>query len=115
MADVITTTTINRKSVWGDRRAVSATLAFDTGDYVTGGIPVTAAQFGLSVLDEIIPLGAALDVAATPSALLARWVYSASAPKIQLFESAGAGASLTEKPAEAMGTGATMRVLAIGY
>jgi hypothetical protein len=48
MAGVVTTTTINRTGVWGDRKMVSATLAFDTGDYAAGGVAITPGQFGLS-------------------------------------------------------------------
>lgn len=113
MAAVVTTTTVNRKSVFGDQRVVSATLAFDTGDYAAGGIAVTASQFGLVTINELLFQGAVLDVAATPTALLPRW--NASTSKIELYEAAGAGLSFTEKPAEAMGTGATVRVLVIGF
>jgi hypothetical protein len=116
MAAVATTTTINRNTVWGDRHVVSATLAFDTGDYAAGGIAITPAQFGLAFIDDVLFEGAVLDVSATPTALIPQWNRtSAVAGKIRLFEAAAAGASFTEKPAEAMGSGASCRILVIGY
>jgi hypothetical protein len=115
MAAAVTTTTLNKTTVWGTQRVVDATLAYDTGDYAAGGIAITPQQFGLTFIHSVLFQGAVLDVAATPSALVPRWVpSSATAGKIQLFECAGAGASLTEKPAEAMGTGATVRVIVLG-
>lgn len=117
MAAVVTTTTINRTTVWGDRKAVSATLAFDTGDYAAAGIAVTPAQVGLQVIDEILFMGAALEVAATPTASVPQYNrVSATSHKIRLFQSTtGAPAFLTEKVAGAMGAGATVRILVIGY
>jgi hypothetical protein len=117
MAGVVTTTTINRSNVWGDRRAVSATLAFDTGDYAAGGIVVTPGQFGLQVIDEILFMGAALEVAATPTASVPQYNrVSATSHKIRLFDSTtGAPAYLPEHAASAMGSGATLRCLVIGY
>lgn len=109
MAAVATTTTIIRRSVWGDRRVVSAKLAFDTGDYADGGIAVTAAQFGLKNIDALIPQGAAFSATL---ANVAAWDHANS--KIVLFESAGDGDMLDEKPAEAM-TATTLYVLVIGH
>jgi hypothetical protein len=71
MANPVVTPTINRKSVWGDRRVNDVTLAFDTGTYVAGGIPITAAMVGLNVIDFVLFKGAALEVAATPTATCA--------------------------------------------
>lgn len=109
MAAVATTTTVVRKSVWGDRRSVTAKLVFDTGDYADGGIAVTAAQFGLQVLEVVIPLGCAF------SATLANAVsWDPATSKLVLFECGADGDMLDEKPAEAM-TATTLNVLAIGY
>ena len=110
MAAVVTTTSIARKSVWGDRRVVTATLTFDTGDYADGGIAVTASQFGLTVLDFVIPLGPAFTAdAANPAA------YDVANSKIVLFETGtSADAPLNEKGVEAM-IAATLNVVAIGY
>lgn len=112
MAAVVTTTTINRKSVWGDRRVVSATLEFDTGDYAAGGVAVTPAQFGLGVIDEVI-CHVGLEVSATPTAQLYR--YNPSTSKIEVFQSAAADAPFAEKGVEAFGAGASVRCLVIGY
>jgi hypothetical protein len=111
VAAAVVTPTINRKTVWGDRRVHFVTLAVDTGDYAAGGIPVSATNVGLNSLENVLFQGAMIDVAATPTALIPRW----NAGKIQLFEAATAGASFTEKPAEAMGAGCTVDVIAIGY
>ncbi len=112
MAGVVTTTTINRKSVWGDRRMVDATLSFDTGDYAAGGIAVTPAQFGLQVIDFILcDLG--IEVSATPTAQLVR--YNPTTAKIVVFQSAAADAPFPQKGNEAFGAGASVRLLVIGY
>lgn len=112
MAGIVTTTTITDKFVWGNKRVHFATLAFDTGDYAAGGIAVTPGQFGLASISSVLFQGAVIDVAATPSALLPR--FSPTNSKIELYEGAGSGASFTEKPAEAMGTGAKCHVVVIG-
>jgi hypothetical protein len=113
MAAVVVTSTINYKGVFGAKKVAAATLAFDTGDYAAGGIAVTPAHFGMSHITAVTFQGACVDVAATPTALIPRFVASSS--KIQLFEAATAGASFTEKPAEAMGAGATVAVFVIGH
>jgi hypothetical protein len=112
MAPVVATTTVNRKSVWGDRRMVDATISFDTGDYAAGGVAVTPAQFGLQVIDFILcDLG--IETSATPTAQLVR--YNPSASKLVVFQSATTGVPFPEKGAEAFGTGASVRVFVIGY
>lgn len=114
MAAVVTTTTVNKISVWGDRRAVRATLAFDTGDYAAGGVAVTPGQFGLTVIDEMVFPGISIEVAATPTANLP--YYNPATSKIQMFQgSTSADAPFNEKGAEAFGSGANVRVLVIGY
>lgn len=113
MAAVVTTTTINRKQVWGTDRVFFCTLAFDTGDYAAGGVAVTPAQFGLSAIHAIMFTGASLEVAATPTGNIPR--YNAATGKIQLFQSAAADAPFAEKGAEAFGAGATLDVVVIGY
>lgn len=113
MAAVVTTTTITRTSVWGDRKVVTASLALDTGDYAAGGVAVTPAQFGLQVIDEVI-VTQAIEVSATPTAHIA--MYNPSTSKIRVFQAgANAGDPLPEKGAEAFGSGANFRVLVIGY
>lgn len=48
--------TTRRITVEGDRKQVEADLTF-SGTYVTGGHAITAAQFGLSVIDGIQQIG----------------------------------------------------------
>lgn len=112
MAGVVKTVTIVRKSVWGDRRAVTATIALDTGDYAAGGFSVAASDFGLQVIDEII-CHVGLEVSATPTAQL--YQYNGATGKIRVFQSAAADAPFNEKGAEPFGSGASVRVLVIGY
>jgi hypothetical protein len=114
MAAVVTTTTVNKRFVIGSKRMVLATLAFDTGDYAAGGVAVTAAQFGLSKIDSLFFEGAAIEVAATPTANIPRWNPSTS--KISLFQQGSAAdAPMAEKGAEAFGSGATVGVVVIGH
>lgn len=108
MAGVVTTTTVLARTVWGTKRVVLAKLAFDTGDYADGGIAVTAAQFGLTSIDAVIPQGASFSASL---ANVAAWDQSAS--KIVMFECGADGDMLDEKPAEAM-TATTLYVTVIG-
>lgn len=114
MAGVVTTTTVNRTTVWGDRKVVFASLAFDTGDYAAGGVAVTAAQFGLSTkIDEMI-VTQSIEVSATPTGQIAE--YNPATGKIRVFQGAtSADAPFNEKGAEAFGSGANVRVIVIGY
>lgn len=109
MADVATTTTINDKFVWGNKRVRIATLAFDTGDYAAGGIAVTPGQFGLASISAVLFQGASVD--SDTKANVPFW--NATTGKIQLFESAGDGDPMDEKPAEAM-VASTLRLVVIG-
>lgn len=112
MAAVVTTTTVQNRTVWGTQRVVRATLAFDTGDYAAGGVAVTPAQFGLTRIDEIIFPGAAIEVSATPTGQIPH--YAPATGKIVIFQSATADAPFNEKGAEAFGAGANVRVIVIG-
>lgn len=110
----VTVTQIGRRTVFGDRRVGIYDVAL-SGNYATGGEPVTAANFGLNFIDVVNVCGAVTDVAATPTALLGQYVAATgSTGTIRLFEAAAAGASFTEKPVEAYGTGSTVRVMVIG-
>ena len=114
MAAVVTTTTVNKRLVIGSKRMVLATLAFDTGDYAAAGVAVTAAQFGLVKIDALFFEGAALEVAATPTANIPRWNPTTS--KISFFQTGtAADGPLNEKGAEAFGSGATVGVVVIGH
>ena len=113
MAAVVATYTINRKDVWGTRRAHNVTMALDTGDYAAGGVAVTPASCGLSVIDEVIVLEA-IEVSATPTAHVA--MYLPSTGKVRVFQTGtAADGPLNEKGAEAFGAGAYFRLLVIGY
>ena len=114
MAAVVTTTTIVKKSVWGDRRAHLVKFAYDTGDYAAGGVAVTAAQCGLSVIDSMFFEGAAYEVSATPTASVPQWDTTNS--KIVYYQTGtAADGPLNEKGAEAFGAGASVRAWVIGY
>lgn len=53
MADVVVTATVRKEGVSSNgKRFVDATLDFDTGDYVSGGIPIPLVQLGLRRVDE---------------------------------------------------------------
>lgn len=109
MAAVVTTTTVLARSVWGTKRVVLAKLVFDTGDYADGGISVTAAQFGLTSIDAVIPQGASFTATAAD---VPAWDQANS--KIVLFQTGtAADAPLNEKGVEAM-LAETLYVLVIG-
>lgn len=111
MAAVVTTTTVNKRTVFGDVRVVFATLAFDTGDYAAGGVAVTPGQFGLQSIIAIQPT-VGLEVSATPTAQLFR--YNSTTSKLEVFQSAGADAPFNEKGVEAFGAGASVDVVVYG-
>lgn len=113
MAAVVTTTTIVAKRVWGDRRAHLVNFAYDTGDYATGGVAVTAAQCGLQVIDSVFFEGMGYEVSATPTANVPQWDSANS--KIIYYQSGADNAPLAEKGAEAFGAGASVRAWVIGY
>jgi hypothetical protein len=110
-AGVATVTVIDKASVFGERRVVIASLAF-SDNYATGGLPLTAAQLGLTRLDyiSIDPMGAA---DAGTSGVIPHYDYSSS--KMQFFEAAGSGLALLEKTdAEAFPASMKVRVMAYG-
>ena len=113
MAAVVTTTTIQKRVVLGSLRAVFATLAFDTGDYAAGGVAVTAGQFGLNRIQEIVFPGAAIEVSATPTGQIPH--FNSTTSKVVIFQSAAADAPFNEKGAEAFGAGANVRVIVFGF
>jgi hypothetical protein len=114
MAAVVTTTTVEEKLVFGNKRVHRVTFAYDTGDYAAGGVAVTAAQCGLNTILGMFFEGVALEVSATPTAQLPRWNQTTS--KIQYFQGSGtAGAVFPEKGAEAFGAGAGVTAWVIGH
>ena len=105
--------TINKISVFGDRKAIQATLVFSS-NYATGGEAVTAANFGLNTLELLMFDGVAVSTdVATATAVK----YNSATGKIVHYESGGAiNAALAEKTnAEAYPTGSNVRALAIGF
>lgn len=60
MAAPVMSVTVIRRGVVGDHRYVDATLSYDTGNYVTGGVAITPAAFGLTRLDGIDVLGSSV-------------------------------------------------------
>lgn len=103
--------TVVKTSVFGDRKAVQANIAF-SGTYTTTGEAVAPSAFGLSVIDRVLFEGATLDSSST--ALLPAW--NATTGKIMLFEGVAAAAPFAEKNnTEAYVAGTTARVLVIGY
>lgn len=114
MAAVVTTTTIQKRVALGSLRAVFATLAFDTGDYAAGGVAVTAGQFGLNRIQEIVFPGAAIETSATPTGQVPE--FNPTTSKIRIFQTGtAADGPLNEKGAEAFGTGASVRVIVFGF
>lgn len=109
----VTVTVINR-DVIGSKRYVTADVAFDS-QYAIGGEPVTAADFGLEQIDNVIP-GVAVDPDTTDNAFLA--TYDRANAKIQLFThgtDAAADAPLKELADTTAANAYTARVTAIGW
>lgn len=104
--------TINKRSVFGDRRVHNVTLTF-SGNYATGGEAVTAGLFGLNSLEMLVFDGVAV---ATDLATATAVKYDSATAKIVHFESGASGAALAEKTnAEAYPTGSNVNCLAIGF
>lgn len=60
MAAPVMTVTIDRRAVVGDRHSIEATIAYDTGNYATGGVAVAASDFGLQELHGIQVIGSSV-------------------------------------------------------
>ena len=91
--------------------------ASDDGDYVAAGIPVTAALFGLTRLDNVRVHGMWADGAgtapATVSTLFEGAYYDKTAKKIQMATSAADGDPLDEGNTATI-SGYTLDVTAVG-
>lgn len=88
------TVTVIRRGVEGDHKYIDATLSYDTGNYVTGGVPIAGSDFGLVRLDGIQIVGSSIHVAE----------YDPVAGKMRLRVAAtgaevGSGAALTASSA----------------
>lgn len=104
------TVTISKRSQWGDRINVQATIAF-SGTYPTGGEVIVPSNFNLQVIERLLFEGLILDGSST--ALLP--TYNATTGKVMCFEGVAAGAPFAEKTAsEVYVAGSSIRVMAIG-
>lgn len=122
MAAVVVTAakqTPNPDFVAGNKKFRFRTLTTDTGDYTTDGIAIPASYFGLKRFAALIPQGALRDAAgadefdlATPISV--RYSSDRQTAYLILYDSAGDGDALDQKPAEAM-TVSTVSALAIGH
>ena len=101
-----------KHGVWGDRRAHTYTLVFSS-NYATGGEAVTAADFGLQYLEDVILHGAAL---AADEATGLPCAFDSTGSKIVFLEGSAAGTALSEKTnAEVYPTGLYVRATALGW
>ena len=108
---VVTVTQVERRTVFGDRRAVVASLTF-SDNYETGGYVLTPALLGLQRLDMLI-CDSMVAADAGTTGVIPHMDYANN--KLQMFEGSAAGTALTEKTnAEAMPASAKLRVIAIG-
>lgn len=101
MAAPVMTVTINRRAVVGDRHSIEATVAYDTGNYATGGVAIAASDFGLQQLDGIQVIGSEVH----------RGEYDAANGKMML-RVAATGAEVGN--AVALTSGAKLHVRALG-
>jgi len=97
--------------VWGKERVVYGQL-IGTGTYTTTGDAITAAQFGLDVLDDLILIPDGSGVNTNGTALAAP---NLTTLKIQLFGTGGgSGDTFAELGSATTVTGITWRVIALG-
>lgn len=101
MAAPVQTVTIDRRAVVGDRHSIEATITYDTGNYVTGGVAIAASDFGLQELHGIHVFGSSVHVGE----------YDHVAGKMRL-RVAATGAEVAN--AAALTTGSSLKVRAIG-
>ena len=95
--------TINDRDVWGKHHVRWATVTFD-GSYPTGGEAVTAANFELSELKNVLVTNPSIDDEAITSAL-----WDATNSKILVVDAAGSQeGNATDLSAT------TLKVIAIG-
>lgn len=107
----VAVTQVERKTVFGDRRILFATLTFSS-NYATGGESLTPAMLGMKRLDYIGFSGPAVS---TDRATADVPGYDYTTNKV-LFYQTGTSANdpLNEKGAEAYITGCSVRVMAVG-
>ena len=98
-------------TVWGNKRVVFGQLVA-TGTYTTGGDSITAAQFGLKTIDELILIPDGSGANTNGQAVAAP---NLTTLKIKLFGSNSvSGSTLPELTAATTVTGMTWQAVAIG-
>lgn len=70
------------RQLLGTKRVVTGTVTFDAS-YVTGGMPFTASNVGLTAITDVTIHDAA---ATTPSAYFVIWNKSTTAPTLQAYQ-----------------------------
>jgi hypothetical protein len=113
MATAVLTFTADAHGVQrvGKQTHKTGQLVSDNGDYVAGGLAVSASTFGLSRLDSVDVHGVAIDGTAAVLAEGATWDKAAGT--ISLFTSAGDGDPMDEGNTTAL-NGYIIRVTATG-
>jgi hypothetical protein len=113
MATAVLTFTADAHGVQrvGKQTHKTGQLVSDNGDYVAGGLAVSASTFGLSRLDSVDVHGVAIDGTAAVLAEGATWDKAAGT--ISLFTSAGDGDPMDEGNTTAL-NGYTIRCTAKG-
>lgn len=103
----------------GNKKFRFRTITTDTGDYPTDGIAITASQIGMKKFAAVIPQGLLYDNAGGDQYDLGRpfgirFDSVRETVYLMLYESAGDGDALDQKPAEAM-TVSSVDILFIGH
>lgn len=108
------------KGEWkvGNRSQKIRDITVDTGNYATGGFTVTAASFGLKVIEALIvcsTTGTNGTAGATANDVGVIYASDGTSVTIQLYESGASGAAQGEKTnAEAVAANFTIRTIAVG-
>jgi hypothetical protein len=104
----------NREVGFGHQRQVTVSVTFDNS-YPTGGEAVTAGDFGLSVIEDVIVHGPAANAAGTAGLPVH---YNRSTGKLQLFrvDAANVGIVNLQEAANAFDASLfTVRLTVLGY
>jgi hypothetical protein len=101
----VSTTILTGPEVPGNRKLVTATVAFDAS-YATGGEPLTIADLGLSRIDFISVSGG--------QGYHGAWDGSFTAPKILAYRQTAATGALVEVPSTTDLSTISFRVLVLG-
>jgi hypothetical protein len=100
-------------TIFGNKKIRPRRLTF-SGNYATGGEAITAANFGLRHLEQVIFQGGVAMASALSTGCPIG--YDQANKKVVFFEGSAAGTALSEKTnAEAYPTGCFIDVTAVGY